>query len=269
MLTLYRPTPFQVKPATSSSTVHLHVPPKRQSSSPRRSDPSQLARDERLFSKEYLATQSSIYFRRSNASLRSFHWRVVGDSKVLEVQCADLTRSENDIKEAYLTLKFEFEAAIIPNGVAFSDPEKKDILNIFVVTANKALHTLDLPISFFRDEKAPQTDTRSWNSTFTPTSFTIDQPHLIYASNPYELFLSLESGRLQRLTRTGNEREWKWEQINYDDRSWGASIRGMVSRRAPKPVQHGSRSLNGMAAHAIVAASDSTFCVHSLPETTR
>ena len=178
---------------------------------------------------------------------------------MLKVQCADLTRSENDTKEAYLTLKFEFEAAIIPNGVALSDPERKDILNIFVVTANKALHTLDLPISFFRDEKAPQMDIRSWTSTFTPTSFTIDQPHFIYASNPYELFLSLESGRLQRLTRTGNEREWNWEQSNYDDRSWGASIRGIVSRRAPKPVQHGSRSLNGLTAHAVVAASDSTF----------
>jgi nuclear pore complex protein Nup160 len=265
MLSLYRPTPFQVKPYTPSSLISHEIPT--QDGSYRRSrlststtpnqDLTRLAKDEKSFSKHYLATQSSIYFRRSKAYPRSFLWKVVNEDKVLEIRCADLARSEHDQKEAYLTLSFEFRDSIIPGGVALSDADNTDVLWIFVITSDRELHTLSLPTEAFRDSKAITGDTRTWCRTEVPSSFMIDQPHRLYAHTPFEIFISFDSGRLQRLTKTVEGKDWI--QDVYDDRTWTASIRGMVSRRGVKTLQLGSRVLDPSTAQAIVASSDSTF----------
>ncbi len=264
MLNLYRGTPVQVKPSTPSSTVYLQIPfqegsfrRSRNATSNTAADLARSAKNEKSFTRQYLASQSSIYFRSSKAYPRSFYWKVIGEDKVLEVRCADLTRSEHDQKEAHLTLKFEFQESIISNGVAFADPDNADILTIFVITSNKELHTLLLPTEFFRNTKASAGNVCQWCSTIVPSSFMIDNPHRLYANTPFELFISFESGRLQRLTRTAEEKEWT--QDNYDDKTWTASIRGMVSRRGIRTIESGSRVLDPCTAHGIIASSDSTF----------
>ena len=264
MLNLYRGTPLQVKPSTPSSTVQLQIPSQdgsfrrsRNSISNAAADLVKAAKDEKSFTRQYLATQSSIYFRRSKVYPRSFYWKVISEDKVLEVRSADLTRSEHDQKEAHLTLKFEFQESIMPNGVALADPDNADVLTIFVITSNKELHTLLLPTEFFRSAKASAGNVRQWCSTIVPSSFMIDNPHQLYANTPFELFISFESGRLQRLTRSAEEKEWT--QDNYDDKTWSASIRGMVSRRGIRTIQSGSKVLDPSTAHGILASSDSTF----------
>lgn len=264
MLNLYRGTPFQVKPSTPSSVVHFQLPSDDGTFSRLRSPASKdtgnqtkFARDERAFAKQHLATQSSIYFRRSKTYPRSFWWKVTNDDKVLEVCCADLTRSEHDQKEAHLTLRFEFQDQILPNGVALADSDNTDVLTIFVITSSKELHTLALPTEFFRYAKASSGSVRQWYSVIVPSSLTIDEPHRLYANTPFELYIPCESGRIQRLTRKADESEWT--QHNYDDRTWTASLRGIVGRRGIKTVQLGSRMLDPSTAHAIVASSDSTF----------
>ena len=177
--------------------------------------------------------------------------------KVLEIQCADLARSEHDQKEAHLTLSFEFQESIISGGVAFSDADNSGFLWIFVITSNRELHTLSLPTEVFRKEKAIAPDVRQWCRTVVPSSFMIDQPHRIYANTPFELFISFDSGRLQRLTKTAEGKDWM--QDIYDDRTWTASLRGMVARRGIKTVHLGSRVLDPSTTQAIVASSDSTF----------
>jgi len=265
MLHLYRATPFQVKPSTPSSLISHEITsqngsyghPKPSTSKKSLGNQTRLAQDEKSFAEQYLATQSSIYFRRSKAYPRSFLWSVVNHEKVLEIRCADLARSEHDQKEAYLTLSIEFQASIISGGVALADADNADILWVFVVTSSRELHTLSLPIEVFRNNKAITSDGRPWCRTVVPSSFMIDQPHRLYANTPFELFISFDSGRLQRLTRTAEGKDWIQE--NYDDRTWTASIRGMVSRRGIKTMQLGSRVLDQLTAQAIVASSDSTF----------
>jgi nuclear pore complex protein Nup160 len=265
MLNLYRATPFQVKPSTPFSLISHEIPSqdglhrrsKFSASAKSPGDRTRLAKDEESFGKQYLATQSSIYFRRFKAYPRSFLWKVVNDDKVLEIRCADLTRSEHDQKEAHLTLSFEFQDSIISGGVALSDADNADVLWIFVVTSNRELHTLSLPTEVFRNDKALTGDIRPWCRTVVPSSFTIDQPHRLYANTPFELFISFDSGRLQRFSKTAEGKDWI--QIVYDDRTWTDSIRGMVSRRGIKTVQLGSRVLDPSTAQGIVASSDSTF----------
>ena len=265
MLNLYRATPFQVKPTTPPSLISHEIPS--QDGTYRRSkfsistkssgDQNRLAKDEKSFGKQYLATQSSIYFRRSKTYPRSFVWKVVNEDRALEIRCADLARSEHDLKEAYLTLSLEFQDSIISGGVALADADNADVLWIFVITSSRELHTLSLPSEVFRNDKAITGVVRPQCRTVVPSSFMIDQPHRLYANTPFELFISFDSGRLQRLTKTSESKDWI--QDNYDDRTWTASIRGIVSRRGIKTMQLGSRVLDQLTAQAIVASSDSTF----------
>ena len=267
MLNLYTETPCQVKPSTPSSLLSFLCPSrdgtsrrsKHLSSSNAVEGHGGVAKDEKAFVSRYLASQSSIYFRQTKSYPRSFLWRVVGAEKVLEIQCADLTRSANDQNEAHLTLRFEFQDSIAPNGVALSDPDNANMLIIFVITMKKELHTLSLPTDFFRTPKASSGDVRQWWRSVVPSSFVIDHPHRIFANTPFELFVSFDSGRLQRLTRTAEDKGSSWTQENYDDRSWSASLRGIVPWRGTRAIQFGSRVLDPSTAQALVAASDSTY----------
>lgn len=265
MLNLYRATPFQIKPSTPSSIIRHEIPSQdgshrrlRFPSSPGPSgDQTRLAKDEKSFGEQYLATQSSIYFRRTKTYPRSILWKVINEDKSLEIRCADLARAEHDQKEAHLTLSFEFQDSITPGGVALADADNADVLWVFVITSSRELHTLSLPTDVFRNSKALAGDIRQWCRTVVPSSFVIDQPHRLYANTPFELFISFDSGRLQRLTRAAEGKDWM--QNNYDDRTWTASIRGMVSRRGIKTMQLGSRVLDPSTAQAIVASPDSTY----------
>ena len=181
----------------------------------------------------------------------------MNDDRVLEIRCADLARSEHDQKEAYLTLSIEFQDSIISGGVALADADNADILCIFVITTSRELHTLSLPTEVFRNNKVTTADFRAQCRTVVPSSFTIDQPHRLYANTPFELFIAFDSGRLQRLSKTAEGRDWT--QDIYDDRTWTASVRGMLNRRVIRTMQLGSRVLDHLTAQAIVAAPDSTF----------
>ena len=265
MLSLYRATPFQVQPYTPSSLTSHEIPShdgtyrrsKFSASAKSPPNPTRLARDEKAFSRHYLATQSSIYFRRSKAYPRSFLWNVVNDDRILEIRCADLARSEHDQKEAYLTLSIEFQDSIMSGGVALADADNADVLWVFVITTSRELHTLSLPTEGFRNNRVTTSDVRPQCRTVVPSSFMIDQPHRLYANTPYELFISFDSGRLQRLSKTAEGRDWLPD--SYDDRTWTASVRGILSRRGTKTTQLGSRVLDQLTAQAIVASSDSTF----------
>src|ERR1700761_1906458 len=235
MLNLYTETAFQVTPATAASVVHLHVPRKNgsydkiKSSSKKSGGGKAFVKDEQTYSSHVLAAQSSIYFREAKTYPRTFYWKVVNSGDVLEVQCADFARSESDTKEAYLTLRFEFQDPITPQGVAFADLNNSDEVHAFVCTTKNEIFNLRIPTNVFRDAQVLHDENLShWCQPLDSSALNIDTVHRIYASSPLVVFVAFASGRLQRLRRKSVQDDWA--QDNYDDRSWGASIRGLVGR---------------------------------------
>ena len=261
MLNLYTETNFPVKASTPGSLHHIELPSKNPSeikNQPQKRRRDRLVRtsDEQTFAKQYLASASSIYFRHTKTYPRTFLWRVLRDSRSLEIQCADTARSASDQKEAHLTLSLDFPNAILPSGVALADGDRGDIISIFVLTESRELYTLSLHTNFFQSAQSIPEDVSTWCHIESPSALTFDRPHLLYANTPYELFISFESGRLQRLSRKADSHIWVQE--NYDEKPWTASLRDWVSRSGPKPILYESRYLNPLTTHSMVASTDST-----------
>jgi nuclear pore complex protein Nup160 len=267
MLNLFVETDVHLAPVTSDSVITLSLPSANILQIPSRLAPPRIkspvkanhVKDEESYAQQYLASEGSIYFRHEKTYPRSFIWRVVQGNKVLELQCADLARSEHEHDEALLTVRLEVQDLIVPGGVAFSDTENQDVLHVFIITSQKELHSLAVPLDLFRTAVKSKDDIRRWCKTFVPSSFTIDSPHRLYAHTPFELFVSLDSGRLQRLTRKAGGDGTYWIQDNFDDSSWGTSLRGMVKWRNNQFISHDSRSLSQTTANAMLASSDSTY----------
>ena len=266
MLNLYTETAFQVKPSTTASIARIQVP--RSDGSYRNrpiEDPSRQTypKNEKAYADEVLSSQTSIYFRQKKEYPRTFHWKVVNNEYALHVQCADLARAADDIQEAHLTLSLEFQDRIIPSGVVFSDIETEDVLYAFVVTKKPLalrgdqyeLHTIALPSKYFRKATNIQKDTKQWCSTYIPSGFMVNKPHKLHANGPYELFISYEGGKIQKLRRTFQSPDW--DATHLDDQgitgTIGRTVGRLVKWGASVPVEGDPSSLPSATAHAMVA----------------
>lgn len=212
MAKIYKETKVDVRPVSPSTVVDIQIPTQdgaqrraRFSITPFDALEEPIPKDEEEFAKRYLATQGSIYFRQRKAYPRAFVWRVVDDNRILEIQSADLTRGGHEHHEANVTLRLDFQEAIIPSGVALADPEDHEMMNVFVLTVSKQLHTLTLRPEFFRRASGIDENVSDWCKTCTPAPLAFSYPHLLYASSPCELFISLDSGALLRLTRRAGD----------------------------------------------------------------
>ena len=270
MLNLYTETAFQVTPATSTSVVHLQVPRKNGSydkskfSLSKAGDSKASARDEKSFTSQTLASQSSIYFRESKTYPRTFYWKVVNGGKVLETQCADLARSETDTKEAYLTLRFEFQDPISPSGVSFADLSNSDDIHAFICTIKNEIFNLRIPTNAFRKPEVLHNENLAqWCQPMESSSLGIDTAHRLYASSPRVVFVSYASGRIQRFRRKSVQEPWV--QDNYDDQSWYGSIRELV-KYGVEMIEYGSTQLNPRTAQAMAISGDGellfTICLN-------
>jgi nuclear pore complex protein Nup160 len=130
---------------------------------------------------------------------------VVNDNKVLEIQCVDLTKGGVEHHEYDITLRFDFQEEILPSGVDIADLEDHDVLSVFVITVSKQLHTLTLRPEFFRRLAAIDENVSEWCKSCTPAPLAFSHPHRLHASSPLELFISLDSGALLRLTRRAGD----------------------------------------------------------------
>ncbi|KAJ5698565.1 hypothetical protein N7462_000570 [Penicillium macrosclerotiorum] len=218
-----------------------------------------IAKDEDEFARRYLATQGAVYFRKRKTYPRTFVWRVVDDNKVLELKCADLTKSGTEHSEYNITLRLHFPDQILPSGVALSDVEDHEILSVFVITASKHLHTLSLRPEFFRRLESIDDNVTEWCKTCVPAPLSFSHPHRLYASSPLELFISLDNGALLRLTRRAGDDGSHWSPLTFDERTWGASIRGLVKWNAPSSMKHDGRNIDMSTANAIATTSDETY----------
>lgn len=264
MLNLYTETAFEVTPATRASVAHLQIPRKNGSydrskfSSTRQTNAKTFAKDERTFSDNVLASQSSIYFRQAKSYPRTFYWSVINNGRTLQIQCADYARSETDVKEAYYTLQFEFQEQINPRGVTFADLDASDEIHAFVCTDKNEIFNLRLPTSAFADPQSLQNEgIKQWCRPLDTSSLDINTVHHLWANTPLEVFISFTNGKLQRSTRRSIDGSWKHD--IYDDRTWGASVRGIVSRRGLQTIEYGSTSLDLRTAQSMVTSPDGKF----------
>ena len=255
MYRLYAEVAVPVRPITLNACVQIELPSSSHVQTTTSTQSSQPT-DEESFAQQYLATEASVYHRKSKNFSRSFLWRVLKERTCLEIQCVDTAKSASDTNEAYLTLRLFFQHNILPQGVAFADTEQTEGLTAFVLTEGRELYTFSLDNSYFRSKESIPKDLSSWCQIESPSSLTIDNPHLLYATSPYEIFISFESGRLQRLKRKSDDQPWK--QDNYDDRTWGSSLRGIVSRKGHRPITFQSKHLDPLTVHGMVASPDST-----------
>lgn len=210
MLKTHKETKVDLRPAAPNSAVNIHIPSQdgvqRGKFSIQPSGPNQpITKDEDAFANRYLATQGSVYFRQRRSYPRAFLWRVVENNKVLEIQAADLTKSVHESHEASLTLRLIFQDTILPSGVALADLEDHEVLSVFVITEAKQLHTLTLRPEFFRRVAAIDENVADWCKVCTPAPLAFAYPHRLHASSPFELFISLDSGAILRLTRRSGD----------------------------------------------------------------
>ncbi|GES58949.1 nucleoporin Nup120/160 [Aspergillus terreus] len=266
MAKIYKDTRVDLRPYSPSTVVNIPIPSQSNPNSRARFSISSLtgqsetvAKDEEEFTRQYLATQGSIYFRKRSVYPRTFLWRVVNDNKVLEIQCVDLTKGGVEHHEYNNTLRLDFQEEILPSGVDLADVEDHEILSVFVITASKQLHTLTLRPEFFRRTASIDETISDWCKSCVPAPLSFSYPHRLHASSPLELFISLDNGSLLRLTRRSGDDGSSWSPLTFDERTWGSSIRGLVRWNAQPSVKYKGRTLDLNLANAIATTSDQTY----------
>jgi nuclear pore complex protein Nup160 len=212
MAKIYKENRVGVGPTVPDAVVNIRIPTQEiaqrraRFSIPSSTSQDELSiKDEDEFVRRYLATQGSIYFRQRKVYPRIFVWRVINDSKVLEIQSADLVKNSSENHGANITLRLDFQETIIPSGVAFMDTEDHEMLNVFVITESRQLHTLTLRPEFFRRATSIDENIADWCKTSTPSPLAFAHPHRLHVSSTTELFVSLDSGALLRLTRKAGD----------------------------------------------------------------
>ncbi|KAL4924346.1 nucleoporin Nup120/160 [Aspergillus undulatus] len=266
MAKIYKDTQVDLRPYSQNTVVNIPIPTQTSSQSRARFAISSLtgldepaAKDEDEFAKRYIATQGSVYFRKRNVYPRTFLWRVVNESKVLEIQCVDLTKGGIEKHEYNVTLRLTFQEGILPSGVALADSEEHEVLNVFVITASKELHTLALRPEFFRRTESIDENVSDWCRSYVPAPSAFSHPHRLHASSPLELFVSLDNGALLRLTRRAADDGSNWSPLTLDERTWGASLRGLVRWNTQTSIKYDGRSLDANVANAVATTSDQTY----------
>ncbi|KAL4952601.1 nucleoporin Nup120/160-domain-containing protein [Aspergillus filifer] len=265
MAKIYKDTQVDLRPYSQNTLVNIPIPTQTSSANKARFAISSFtgsdepaAKDEDEFARRYIATQGSVYFRKRNVYPRAFLWRVVNESKILEIQCVDLTKGGVESHEYNVTLRLGFQEEILPSGVALADSEEHEVLNVFVITASKELHTLALRPEFFRRTESIGENVSDWCKSYVPAPLTFSHPHRLHASSPVELFISLDNGALLRLTRRAADDGSNWSPLTLDERTWGASLRGLVRWNAQASIKYDGRNLDANVANAVATTSDQT-----------
>ena len=184
-------------------------------------------KDDEDFAKS-LASSGSIYFSATKRYPRSIVWRTFQRQKVLQLRSVDLSKHDQDIREATIVLQLVFPSAIRDGGVALVDAEDQDYLSLFVLTKGSDLYTFTLRRDSFCSAAASEEDIGKWCRIFKPSSFSISTPYRLFAANSRRLVISLSDGRLLHLTRKSEDDGSLWHEVTYSDGQWGSSLRSLV-----------------------------------------
>nr|KMM71562.1 hypothetical protein CPAG_07869 [Coccidioides posadasii RMSCC 3488] len=263
MLKLFKEAKVIIRPNTSIVNISIpspqHTHGRIEVSTQDPSSRAQVAQVGDTFANELLATQASVYCRKHKCYPRSILWRVIGADRILEIRSVDLIKNIHDHQEAVNTLRLEFPDTIIPHGVAFADGDDHHGFNIFVITASKQLYTIDIRSQFFLSQSQIDRNVAKWCKSCRPAPLNFVQPHRLYAGSRLELFISINTGSLLRLTRNSEDDGSGWSLLTLDERSWGASLRGLVNWGNSNSIQYNGKSLDPNTPNAISTTPDQAF----------
>jgi hypothetical protein len=204
--------------------------------------------DEDAFSKRHLASDGSMFFRRTHKYPRSFLWRMLDGRKTLEIQATDLDHDWNHKLEANLTLLLHFTSPVRPFCVALAEPEDRDALTIFALTSANELYTITLHRDFFIKPAASEQEATDWCKRSTLNLLSTHTPYRLVAVGANELLVSLKNGGIVRLTRE-NKDDVLWQEDLYQQSSW--SIRNIWKGQQTVRFDNADLSLSSAAAMAL------------------
>lgn len=253
-------TEARVNVETTVPGSYLHIPTSNAPSNvlARQAD-SAINADEDAFTRQCLASQASVFFRKPGRSPRNILWRTLNDECLLTLQSVDLLQDRKATHEPVLTIAISFESPIRPHGVAFADSHDADALHVFVLTTNNELFTIYLRKDILLKPHAPTTsefDPSSCLKCYQPSSFSFRHPYKLVAITPQDLLVSLHDGGLLRLERKASEYGAVWRETFFSEGGWGSSLRGLLPWKGSNTIRFGNIDLQAATIIAIDSSPD-------------
>ncbi len=217
-----------------------------------------ILKDDQSFSRSVLANSGSIHFGTAERYPQSIIWRILGDRSTLELRSADLSKSDQETREATYVVQLVLPSTIRDRGVALADAEDDDFLCLFVLTKGSDLYTFTIRRDIFCHASASEEGVSNWSKIFKPASFSISTPYRLIAATSQQLVVSLSDGRLLNLTRRPEDDGSFWREITYSDGLWGASLRGLVRWQGSNTFKLDGASLEQDTATALALSPDRT-----------
>ncbi|KAF2667963.1 hypothetical protein BT63DRAFT_441495 [Microthyrium microscopicum] len=257
----YTETRLNLDQAYAGSTVELAIPESSHYNAlqPKRTilSSSSSGTDEASFLRDNLALDCSIFFRHENRYPRSFLWRLLDERKVLEIQSVDLTQDAGEKVEALLTLRLRFPSSIRPYCLAFADPEVKDALTVYAITATNELYTITLQKDLFVHLKSSETLPTDWCRIFAPPALRVREPFRLTSINAEELFVSLSDGALLKLDQKSHENTNLWRETYFSAPGWNLSLpRAIAKWKGNNYVKYGDIDLDPSSALSVAISPD-------------
>ncbi|KPI34605.1 uncharacterized protein AB675_4919 [Cyphellophora attinorum] len=215
------------------------------------------------FSRSHLASAGGAHFKSEKGhGSTSYLWRVTADDRILQLEPASLTNTEQPAGRSTRPLFFEFPDPIRDHTVGFADLTDEDGLEVFICTNKNELHHLTIPAAAFSAQEQPSEAERrnrisQWHRQINITSLQINTVFRLQVHSATEIFLCFTSGSIQHLTRKSGSH--KWDGLVYDDATWGSSFSSLLGRGGSRKLEYGSTYVDSRTAQAIQASADSTY----------
>ena len=248
-LCLHKEVRLSLEPVSNSSLVQLQLPSTSAFSRATRvvqkvADAIPTSKSEEEFKRRNVSSAGSVYFRHTRKYPRSILWRCLENNTVLELRSIDLSKGEDETKEAGLVLRFGFQSTIRNEGVALADSTEEDALSVFVLTKSNELYTLTTKSHFFCQASASEDEFERWCKTFKPSSLSISTPFRLVALGPLNVLITLTDGRIVHLRRRQGEDGSSWDEAAYNDGKWGSSLRGLIRWQGSNTIHYDGNALD-------------------------
>lgn len=246
-LGLYKETRLELDPSDVNSIVQIQLPslgPFARNTKPQRRVINSLpvSKTEEDFRRQDVAFSGSLYFRKSHTYPRAILFRYLKENNILELRAADLSKAENQKRDANLILRISFPCELRDGAMA--DSVEQDILNVFLLTEKHEIYILALRPDFFCRPEASSDDIERWCRLYKPSTFGSARPHRLIACSPLELLVCLSDGGVGRLYRKAGEDGSKWEERTYNGGNWGASLRGIIPWQSNNTISYNGNVLD-------------------------
>ena len=216
------------------------------------------SKNEEEYQARNIAAAGSVYFRGANRYPRSILWRCVENNRCLELRSLDLSKAEDETRDAKLVLRIIFPSAIRTHGVAIADSAEDDVVSVFVFTSNNDLYTLSLRPAFFCKLSASEDETDRWCRLFRPSSLSISSFYRLSAPRAQLVLVTLADGKVVRLTRKKGDNGSQWDEAAYTDGQWGSSLRGLIRWQGRNTIRYEGNALEQNAVVNATVSPDST-----------